>query len=214
MPSIMSSKPGTGTTRTISVRERMVRSAADLIRTKGVSGTSLREVVAHADAPRGSLQHYFPGGKDQLVTEALLWMGAVAGRRVFRFADRLDEPTPGRLLVAMVEDWRTLFRAAGYAAGCPLVAAAADVAATSDELRAVISRAFDGWQDPLASALIEMGVPAARATSLAMLMISAVEGAVVLARARRDLAPLDAVAQELAPMLDAAVGGPRRRRQR
>src|SRR5215471_9016581 len=59
-------------------RERMVRSAAQLIRRKGVSGTGMREIVSEANAPRGSLQHYFPGGKEELVAEALLWMGGVA----------------------------------------------------------------------------------------------------------------------------------------
>ena len=65
-------------------RDRMVRSAAQLIRRKGVSGTGMREIVIEADAPRGSLQHYFPGGKEELVSDALLWMGGVAARRVER----------------------------------------------------------------------------------------------------------------------------------
>src|SRR3954466_1891091 len=52
-------------------RARMVQAAADLIRQQGVSGTGMREIVERARAPRGSLQHYFPGGKDQLVVEAI-----------------------------------------------------------------------------------------------------------------------------------------------
>lgn len=207
MTRIMDKDASGGLARPLSVRERMVRSAAGLIRVKGVSGTGLREVVADAAAPRGSLQHYFPGGKDQLVSEALLWMGAVAARHVVRFADRLDPPTPGRLFAAMADEWRVLFLTSGYAAGCPLVAAVADAAATNEVLRDAAGRAFEGWQGPLASTLIELGVPAARSSSLALLMISALEGAIVLARTRRDVAPLDVVAAELAPLLDAATGG-------
>ena len=52
-------------------RERMIRAAEYLIRTKGVAGTGVREVVERAEAPWGSLRHYFPGGKDQLVAEAV-----------------------------------------------------------------------------------------------------------------------------------------------
>ena len=66
--------------RALPPRERMVRSAAQLIRRKGVSGTGVREIVTEADAPRGSLQHYFPGGKDEIVSDALLWSGQVAAR--------------------------------------------------------------------------------------------------------------------------------------
>lgn len=68
----------------------MVRSVAQLIRRKGVSGTGLREIVVEADAPRGSLQHYFPGGKQELVADALLWTGDVAARRIKRFAQRAE----------------------------------------------------------------------------------------------------------------------------
>src|SRR5881275_998710 len=70
-------------------RERLVRSAMALMCTQGVSGTGLREVVAHAGAPRGSLQHYFPGGKEQLVREALTLAGRTAARTVARA--RADE---------------------------------------------------------------------------------------------------------------------------
>jgi AcrR family transcriptional regulator len=188
----------------------MVRSAAQLIRRKGVSGMGMREVVAHADSPRGSLQHYFPGGKDQLVGEALLWMGGVAGRQVGRVLESLSAPSPGDLFAGIVATWRTHFLSEGFDAGCPLIAAAADVAATSDELRAVISRAFEGWQEPLTAALRETGVPEERAAALAIVVISALEGAIVLARIRQDVAPLDVIVDELAPVLDAAV--PARRR--
>jgi AcrR family transcriptional regulator len=182
----------------------MVRTAAQLIRTKGVSGTGLREVVSAADAPRGSLQHYFPGGKDQLVSEALSWTGGVAARRIDRVLSSLDDPTPSALFAGTVDLWRREFTTAGFEGGCPLVAAAADTAATSDELRKVIASAFDGWLEPMAAALVRTGVPTDRADALAVLLISALEGAIVLSRIRRDTAPLDAVSDELGPVLDAA----------
>lgn len=192
-------------------RERMVRSAAQLIRRKGVSGSGMREIVTEADAPRGSLQHYFPGGKDELVGEALLWMGGVAARRVRRNLERPDLSSPSALLAAIVDDWRRDLTSEDYTAGCPLVAAAADAAATSDELRRVLRRAFDGWQNPLAVALVELGVPDDRAEGLAMLVISALEGAIILARVRCDLAPLDALVAELGPVLDASTAKQRKR---
>lgn len=188
-----------------------MRTASELIRTKGVSGTSLREVVTAAGAPRGSLQHYFPGGKEQLVNEALFWAAAYAAGRVTRAVDRLDPPTPSSLFTAMVDQWREQFRSAGYAAGCPLVATTADTVAINANLRTTVSRAFEGWHSAVASALIELGVPADRSDSLALLMLSTLEGAIVLARARHDTGPLDVAATELAPLLDAAAR-PRRRR--
>ena len=59
---------------TTPARERMVQSAAQLMRERGLAGTGMREIAEHATAPRGSLQHYFPDGKDQIVREALTWV--------------------------------------------------------------------------------------------------------------------------------------------
>src|SRR5580704_14881639 len=131
-------------------RDRMVRSAAQLIRRKGVSGTGMREIVIEAGAPRGSLQHYFPGGKEELVSDALLWMGDVAARRIERCLSELQPRTPSALLASIVESWQRDLTSERFSAGCPLVAAAADNATTSKQLRQVLRRAFDGWLEPLA----------------------------------------------------------------
>ena len=182
----------------------MVRSAAQLIRRKGVSGTGMREIVIEADAPRGSLQHYFPGGKEELVSDALLWTGDVAARRIRRCLRELESRTPSALLASVVETWRRDLTSEKFSAGCPLVAAAADTAATSDQLRQVLRRAFDGWLEPLSGSLVDLGVPAERSGNLAVVIIAALEGAIIMARIRRDLTPFDALVLELGPLLDAA----------
>jgi AcrR family transcriptional regulator len=184
-------------------RERMVRSAAQLIRRKGVSGTGMREIVVEADAPRGSLQHYFPGGKEELVSDALLWMGDVAARRIKRSLSELKSRTPSALLASIVDAWRRDLTNEQFSAGCPLVAAAADTAATSKQLRQVLRRAFDGWLEPLSESLVDLGVPLERSDNLAIVIIAALEGAIILARIRRDLTPFDALVLELGPLLDA-----------
>src|ERR1700761_5061751 len=92
--------------RVIPPRERIVRGAAQLIRRKGVSGTGMREIVTDAAAPRGSLQHYFPGGKEELVSDALLWMGDVSARRVRRCLRELETRTPSALLASIVKTWQ------------------------------------------------------------------------------------------------------------
>lgn len=192
-------------------RDRMVFSAAQLLRTQGVGGTGLRDVVAHANAPRGSLQHYFPGGKEQLVAEAVAWAGRYAARRVRRNAESLEDATPGNLFAAMVEPWRAEFADQGFGNGCPIVATVADSAALSEKLRESAAGAFAEWRKPLVEALEQMGVSPTRAASLAVLMISSLEGAIVLARAEHDVAPLDSVVEELRPLLDGAVDKRRRK---
>ncbi|MFF5533271.1 TetR/AcrR family transcriptional regulator [Streptomyces cinerochromogenes] len=185
-------------------RERMVFSAAQLIRRNGVTATGMREVAAHADAPRGSLQHYFPDGKEQLVNEAVEWAGRYAGKRVARFLAGLERPTPSGLFAAMAAQWTDEYTADGFTAGCPVAAATVDCA-TGDSTREAAAAAFATWRAPVAEALTGMGVPADRADSLATLMISTLEGAILMARAERDVRPLTTAVRELGPLLDAAV---------
>lgn len=188
--------------RALPPRERMVRSAAQLIRRKGVTGTGMREIVTEADAPRGSLQHYFPGGKEEIVSDALLWSGDVAARRIHRCLRELTSRTPSALLASILDIWRRELTEEQFSAGCPLVAAAADTAATSEQLRQVLRRAFDGWLEPLSKSLVDLGVPLERSDNLAIVVIAALEGAIILARIRRDLTPFDALTLELGPALD------------
>ncbi|MET8952212.1 TetR/AcrR family transcriptional regulator [Streptomyces sp. NPDC004393] len=186
-------------------RERMVFSAAQLIRRDGVTATGMRDVAVHAGAPRGSLQHYFPGGKEQLVNEAVDWAGTYAARRVGRFLAQLPEPTPSGLFAAMVRQWTDEYESSGFAGGCPVAAATVDCAQTTDSTRTAAAAAFARWIRPVADALADMGVPADRTESLATLMISALEGALLIARTERDVRALTTVVRELGPLLDASV---------
>lgn len=186
-------------------RERMVFSAAQLIRRDGAASTGMREVAAHAEAPRGSLQHYFPGGKEQLVNEAVGWAGRYAGNRVARFLAALPEPTPSGLFAEMVRQWTDEYEAVGFAGGCPVVAATVDCAESTASTREAAAAAFASWTGPVARALADMGVPEERSGALATLMISSLEGAILIARAERDVRALTTVARELGPLLDAAV---------
>ncbi|MEV7129906.1 TetR/AcrR family transcriptional regulator [Streptomyces sp. NPDC093260] len=186
-------------------RERMVFSAAQLIRRDGVGATGMRDVAAHAGAPRGSLQHYFPGGKEQLVNEAVAWAGRYAARRVARFVAALPEPTPSGLFAAMVRQWTDEYDTAGAVGGCPVAAATVDLASCGPSTREAAAAAFAAWRTPVAGALTGMGVPAERAEPLATLMISSLEGAILMARAEGGVRPLATVARELAPLLDTAV---------
>jgi hypothetical protein len=86
----------------------------------------------------------------------------------------------------------------------PPVAGPAEAAGPDPTSRAVIESAFMTWRTTPVDALSAIGVPAARRRPLANLMISTLEGAIVLARTREDVTPLRDVARELPPLLDAA----------
>ncbi|MFB9742985.1 TetR/AcrR family transcriptional regulator [Pseudonocardia sulfidoxydans] len=180
-----------------SPRERIVRSAALLFRERGVGATGMREIVAHAAAPRGSLQHYFPGGKQELVAEAMTWMAERAAGPLRASLDVEPAPPPAEIVRGVVDRFREVLALTDFTGGCPIVAGVADAAWDGDVVAAAARDAFARWLDPLAQALRHGGIEAGRADRLALMVISAAEGALVISRARRDESALDAVAAEL-----------------
>ena len=65
------------------VRQRMVLSALYLFAERGVQGTSIADVLERSGAPRGSVYHHFPGGKDEIVSAAKrrgAWAMAIGSR--------------------------------------------------------------------------------------------------------------------------------------
>jgi AcrR family transcriptional regulator len=84
-PAAMLAGASAGSTRTqvgvtTDTRARMINSAALLLREHGVAGTSIARVLEHSQGPRGSVQFHFPGGKAQLLTEALVWAGGLISK--------------------------------------------------------------------------------------------------------------------------------------
>lgn len=185
-----------------SPRERMVYSAVQLVRARGANGAGVRDVVEQARAPRGSFQHYFPGGKDQLVGEAVLWAADFAANRVRGYRETARKPTPSGLFAHMARQWKDEFGRRGFDRGCPLMAAAADLVGAGSPVAEQLRDGVERWEAAVAEELVAMNVPPRRAKRLATLMVATLEGAIMSARVRGDAGPLTTVVAELAPLLD------------
>jgi AcrR family transcriptional regulator len=180
----------------------MIRGAAQLLRERGYTGTGFREVIERTGAPRGSIYHHFPDGKAQLAGEAVDWVGGLARGAI---EQSFAEGGPIAGLRAFVELWRADFERSGHRAGCPIVAVAVENHDDAPELLDSAARAFEAWRGAFADSLRAAGVAHARADRLAALVVSAVEGAIVLSRAERDPAPLLEVAAELEDVIATAL---------
>jgi AcrR family transcriptional regulator len=183
-------------------KERMVRSAAYLFREHGYTGTAFRDVIAHSGAPRGSIYHHFPGGKAQLAEEAMRYAGEFVAMGT-ESATRDGDPIAA--VYAFLGWWRRVLEKSGFQAGCPIAAVTVESHEESPQLAAAAAAAFQRWQDALTTGLRDGGVADERAARLATLIVSAVEGATILCRARRDTRALDDVAAELEFLLDLAL---------
>jgi AcrR family transcriptional regulator len=174
----------------------MIAGAARLLARGGLEGTSFSTVLAETGAPRGSIYHHFPGGKDELVRAAI---DATEARVLSLF----DRPASAREVAeSFLAAWRALLTGADFTAGCAL--AAVTVGADTPAVRERIATAFRSWRGGLARALRDGGLTAEAAESTSLLLLSACEGAVIIARAERDIKPFDTVAEVLLANVTAA----------
>ena len=188
-----------------SARDRIVRSAAALVRERGVHGAGLRQIVAHADGPRGSLQRYFPAGKTQLVTEALKLVGS----------EVLDDTESGLSHAASLADaidaifapWRRVLLESDFTMGCPIAATVVD-ARRDDRLRQEARALLDQWRDSVYATLVKFGADKSTAEDDASVLLAALEGALILGRATQSTEPLDTVQRFFTSSLSRAAGEP------
>lgn len=168
----------------------MVHGAALAVGTHGASAASLRDLASEAGVPLGSLYHHFPGGKRQLVEEAV---GSV-GDRIERLIEKSRDRGLDATLAAFSDNWRAVLEETGFRGGCPVMAVALE---DDKELNALAESIFARWQESLTQVMRDGGVAPRRAPRLARIVVASIEGAIALCRAEHSTAPLDDTLDEL-----------------
>ena len=174
-------------------REKMIGGAVSLLSQRGLQGTSFSEVLELTDTPRGSIYHHFPGGKNELVGEAIAYLGAVVVERI-RTA---DAKRPEDVAKAFADGWREFVSATDLKSVCVMSAVTVGAATDAEELLPVVANAFASWRDALAEAYSDAGLSSATSRRLALTSVAALEGAMILARAEQSMEPFDAVQKDL-----------------
>ena len=152
-------------------RELMVRSAASLIRSRGLSATSFSDVLADSGAPRGSIYHNFPEGKEQLAEDAIRW----TSDQVLTHLRAGVAVTASGVLKRFIAMWRQVVVASGGSAGCVVAGVALDTNAKEAGQIDVVRSTFRSWIALLAEQLRGVGVPSDRATSIALTTVAGME---------------------------------------
>jgi AcrR family transcriptional regulator len=172
-------------------RRKMVESAVTLLAMRGLQGTSFNDVIERSGAPRGSIYHHFPEGKDQLVDAAI----ELAGARAIAVLDAVEGRPPDEVTRYFLELWRQVLVRSSLRAGCAVLAVT--VATDSDNLLDHAASIFRAWRGRLAGLYEDGGLDPGAAARLAATVVAASEGAVVVSRAERSLEPFGLVAEEL-----------------
>jgi AcrR family transcriptional regulator len=169
----------------------MIEGTVQLLARHVLQATSFSEVLELTGAPRGSVYHYFPDGKEQLIASAV----ALAGARALEYLDRRAGALALEVTEYFLHLWREVLSRSRFGAGCAVLAVT--VASDSPELLRETAAVFRAWRERLAGLLERGGLAPREAARFAATLVASTEGAVVLSRSEQSMEPFDLVAGQL-----------------
>lgn len=180
-------------------KSRMVETASRLLWSQGFHATGLNQILDESGTPKGSLYFHFPGGKEQLAIEALRAGGGIVTTAIVRALGKHQEV--GTAMRELINAFARNLERSDFERGCPLATVTLEASSKSDALREVAEQLYAEWHKLIADRLVASGRERTRADALATLVLSSVEGALILSRAQRSVKPLRVVADEVANLL-------------
>ena len=194
---------GRRSTKITDTRTRLLDTAGQLFRVQGFHATGLDEVLRQSGTPKGSLYHYFPGGKEQLAIETIRYVAPQMEQQMSEPLASSDDPLKGlrTLLDSIIKNSAE----SDFRFGCPIAAVVLDVACDRSAVREACERGFETLVTMFTQHFKRAGLSEKRATSLATLFFAALEGALILSRAQKSVAPLKAIATELIQVAKASL---------
>jgi TetR/AcrR family transcriptional repressor of lmrAB and yxaGH operons len=192
-------------------RSKIIEAAISLMRRSGLSGAGINEIVAASGAPKGSIYYYFPQGKQQIVSEAL---AVYAQRGLANWGQALSTAeAPGKKIHALFDSIAARTKLGRYAESCAAGTVTLDLDSELDVVRMAIAATFSQWMK-LLSVHFPISDPEKR-KSFAGLVLTAIQGAFIRARAERSTKPFQDAAAWLAEIAEREVKqAPRAQRRR
>jgi TetR/AcrR family transcriptional repressor of lmrAB and yxaGH operons len=173
-------------------KDALIRTAMRLFRQQGYASTGLQQILEESGAPKGSLYHYFPGGKEQLAEAAVRLAGRLIGEMLSEHAQRCRTPAAFvRAYCATMAKW---MKESDFRSGCPIATTMLETAPHSPELTKAGAEAIDHWIGIIAPVFRTDGASAAQARARAERLVAAMEGALIVARIRRSATPITDIA--------------------
>jgi TetR/AcrR family transcriptional regulator, lmrAB and yxaGH operons repressor len=167
-------------------RDAMIRTTKELLQSQGYPGTGLNQILKECGAPKGSMYHYFPGGKEELGAAAL----ALAAEEIRSRMSALEGLAPAEAIARSGELLGRELLASDYGAGSPIATVALEMSSESEVLRQACVQAYDTWLAMFTHNLTAAGVSDEVARAASLVTLSAMEGALLLCRVHRSLEPL------------------------
>lgn len=181
------------------MREQILQTTRSLLEKQGYHGTGLNEIVRESGAPKGSLYHYFPEGKEQIVAETVLGSGRETAERIraeLKGAAAASKAIP-EFILRVAENVET----SGFAAGSPLTAVAMETVKKSERIHLACREAYALLGSAFEEKLLADGFSRAEAAELSTFIVASIEGGIILSRTQFSTDPLRAVAKQIKTLL-------------
>lgn len=150
---------------------------AEIFRTYGFEGTSLARITERTGLGKGSIYHFFPGGKEEMAAAVLAEIDNWFRRNVFEPLRCSDDPAEG--IALMFREVRAYFAEGRKVCLVGLFALGNE----RDRFSTQVNGYFGEWADALRQALIRTGLDDDAAVELAEETLVVIQGGLVLSRA-------------------------------
>jgi TetR/AcrR family transcriptional repressor of lmrAB and yxaGH operons len=180
-------------------REQILLTTSILLEKQGFHGTGLNEIIKESGSPKGSLYYYFPDGKEQIASEAILQSGKMTAERIR--VGLAESHNPSKAIHAFILKIAENVELSGFGAGGPLTAVAMETATQSERINVACREAYGMLEAAFRDKLLECGFPANKANELARFITAAIEGGIILSRTYHNADPLRLVANQLKSLL-------------
>jgi AcrR family transcriptional regulator len=189
------------TAKGIGAKDKMIEAAIELMRRSGFSGAGINEIVKESGAPKGSMYHFFPGGKRQIASEAL----AVYAQRVLAVFDESlsSAKRPGEKIKALFRAFEQRLERTDYRQSCAVGAVSLDLEEDLEVVRLAAVGAFSAWLELISKHFRMANLR--RRQSFAGLVLTAIEGGYIRGRAERSSRPFREAAVWLAEIAEREV---------
>jgi TetR/AcrR family transcriptional repressor of lmrAB and yxaGH operons len=180
-------------------RDTIIQTCSDLLENQGYHGTGLNDIVRESHTPKGSLYYYFPAGKDEIASEAVLFAGRVLSKRT---RDSLALTSdPAEAVQNLIETISHFVESSEFRSGGPLTIVAAETATTSEQLNQACQDAYNMLLAAFKDKLSQSGANPELVEQLAWTIIASIEGAILLSRTFHTGDPLRTTATNLGHLL-------------
>ncbi len=174
------------------MRSHIVEAACKLVRSQGVAGVTLDDVMCSSNVSKSQIYHYF-ADKDGLIREVI----SLESQRVLStnqiHLEKVDS-------FASLVRWRDAIIALNKAKrgmwGCPMGSLANELANQSESARKFLVEGFETWQAQITTGLRKMRDAGelretADPAKLAIAVLCAIQGGLLLSKTARNTKPLE-----------------------